>query len=402
MPTSPFIQRVKLENYKSIARCDVQLGPLAILVGPNGSGKSNFLDALRFTYRALTLPLDEVISERGGMREVLRRAGERSNGFAIALDFVLPDESGAGKYGFEITSRNGGGVEVEKEFCEFRPTGHLGAPHRFLVEQNRVTDSNITVRQPRLFNDRLYLFSAGVTDEFWPVYDALTEIKFYKFDADILKKPQSPESGDFLHTPNGHNLPGVLGNIEQNDPATFQRIQQYMSAIVPGFDSVSKLEIPVVNQETIQFTQQFGDRANPQIFTPINMSDGTLRALAVLTALLQGGDSPPPMVELEEIETGLHPAAAAVLWDALMDGCERTQVIVTTQSPDFLDRHDIPTDAILAVEMEAGRTKIGSISESSRRLLQERLATPGDLLRQRRLSPNEPFIYPQLPIRFDP
>jgi AAA15 family ATPase/GTPase len=41
----PMITRVRLRNYRSIAECDVQLGPLTILVGPNGSGKRNFLCA---------------------------------------------------------------------------------------------------------------------------------------------------------------------------------------------------------------------------------------------------------------------------------------------------------------------------------------------------------------------
>jgi predicted ATPase len=49
----PFISRLRLKNYKSIAQCDVRLGPLTILVGPNGSGKSNFLDALEFLCRAV-------------------------------------------------------------------------------------------------------------------------------------------------------------------------------------------------------------------------------------------------------------------------------------------------------------------------------------------------------------
>ena len=186
---------------------------------------------------------------------------------------------------------------------------------------------------------------------------------------------------------------------------TFNRIQRYMQAIVPELDGVSKLDIPIVNREsveTIQFTQQFGDRENPQIFTAVNMSDGTLRALAVLTALLQRGSIPPSVVGIEEPETALHPAAAGVLWDALMDGSEREQVLVTTQSPDLLDRKDVPLGAILAVDMQAGKTEIGPIAESSRGLLQDRLATPGELLRQRRLSPNDPLIYPQLPIRVVP
>jgi predicted ATPase len=61
----PFITRVRLRNYKSIASCDVRLGPLTILVGPNGSGKSNFLDALAFLARALETTPGEAINERG-------------------------------------------------------------------------------------------------------------------------------------------------------------------------------------------------------------------------------------------------------------------------------------------------------------------------------------------------
>ncbi len=48
-----FATRVVLENYKSIAACDVSLAPLTFLVGPNGSGKSNFLDALQFIADAM-------------------------------------------------------------------------------------------------------------------------------------------------------------------------------------------------------------------------------------------------------------------------------------------------------------------------------------------------------------
>src|SRR3954464_9915152 len=44
----PFLRRVRIQGYKSIAFCDVALEPLTILVGRNASGKSNFLDALEF------------------------------------------------------------------------------------------------------------------------------------------------------------------------------------------------------------------------------------------------------------------------------------------------------------------------------------------------------------------
>src|SRR5688500_6467134 len=86
---STFISRVVLKNYKSIAACDVRLGPLTFLVGPNGSGKSNFLDALRFVADALSTFLDHAIRERGGINEVRRRSSGHPTHFGIRLEFRL-------------------------------------------------------------------------------------------------------------------------------------------------------------------------------------------------------------------------------------------------------------------------------------------------------------------------
>jgi predicted ATPase len=82
----PFISRVRLKNYKSIAECDVRLGPLTILVGPNGSGKSNFLDALAFLSRAVATTPAEAIDSRGGLNEILRRVPEQAESFSIAIE----------------------------------------------------------------------------------------------------------------------------------------------------------------------------------------------------------------------------------------------------------------------------------------------------------------------------
>lgn len=84
------MRRVTIRNYKSIAACQVQLGPLMFLVGPNGSGKSNFLDALRFAADALRSSLDHALRERGTIKEVRRRSGGHPNHFALRFDFVLP------------------------------------------------------------------------------------------------------------------------------------------------------------------------------------------------------------------------------------------------------------------------------------------------------------------------
>ncbi|MFZ4849374.1 MAG: AAA family ATPase [Caldilinea sp.] len=75
--SQPFIRKVTIRNYKSIAACQVELQNLMFLVGRNGAGKSNFLDALRFVADALRTSLDHALRDRGTIKEVRRRSDSR-------------------------------------------------------------------------------------------------------------------------------------------------------------------------------------------------------------------------------------------------------------------------------------------------------------------------------------
>jgi predicted ATPase len=88
----PFISRVRLKNYKSIAFCDVRLDPLTILVGPNGSGKSNFLDSLAFPTQALNESLVEAIDERGGLDKIGRAGPDRRGPQVMHEECVIRGE----------------------------------------------------------------------------------------------------------------------------------------------------------------------------------------------------------------------------------------------------------------------------------------------------------------------
>ena len=391
MPKLPFIHRVKLRNFRSIARCDVELGPLAILVGPNGSGKSNFLDALALTRQALTNTLGNALRLRGGISEVRRRSRGHPANFEITLYFRLPSGEQQGWYSFEVASLRGGGFAIRKESCEVSTPCATEEPTGFLVKEGVIEKNSLNVPLPRPTSDRLFLVSASNVAEFRPVYDALIGMSFYKFDPYVMRQPHPPDSGEVLNV-DGHNLASVLANMARNNAPTFERIQRYLSKVTPGIESVERVAIG--DLETLQFRQQVADQKSPWRFRSINMSDGTLRALAVLTAVLQGDGQFPSLVGMEDPEMALHPAAAGILWDALTDGQDRAQVVVATHSADLLDRKDIPIDAILATDNETGTTQIGPVTESSRQLLQERLATAGELLRQSRLTPTELDVKP--------
>src|SRR5262245_30447459 len=69
----PFLRRVRIRGYKSIAFCDVQLAPLTVLVGRNASGKSNFLDALAFLRDVMDTNVPVAVKRRGGWSSVACR-----------------------------------------------------------------------------------------------------------------------------------------------------------------------------------------------------------------------------------------------------------------------------------------------------------------------------------------
>src|SRR5881396_499535 len=99
----PFLRRVRIRDYKSIAFCDVQLYPLTVLVGRNGAGKSNFLDALAFLRDAVQFNLPEAIKLRNGM-QAIRCRSVPSEVIAIEIEVgcTLPPGEFVARYGFAI------------------------------------------------------------------------------------------------------------------------------------------------------------------------------------------------------------------------------------------------------------------------------------------------------------
>jgi len=374
-----FITRVRLRNYRSIAGCDVELEPLTILVGPNGSGKSNFLDALRLTAESLRGSLDHALRERSGVAEVLRKSHGHPNHFGVRLDFQL--DGSPGYFVFEVAARTGGAYEIRHEACAW-------AGAHYEVESGVVRRPPGPVSPPAS-QDRLYLVNAAGLPEFRPVFDALSTMGFYNISPAKIRALQAPDQGDLLDR-EGTNLASVLDRLGKASPVIKQRIEEYLARVVPGilgFDAAR-----VGHMETIQFRQRVVGSKQPWQFPAINMSDGTLRALAVLTALFQFGEperTTARLIGIEEPETALHPAAAGLLLDCLREGARERQVVITTHSPDLLDNDVITADQLLAVSAVDGKTTIGRVDAASRQALRDSLYRAGELLRLGQLEPDE-------------
>ena len=378
------ITRVGLRNYKSIAACDVELPPLTCLVGPNGSGKSNFLDALRFVAQALRYSPEHALRERGGINEVRRRSRGHPNHFTIRVGFHVPHA--AGWYAFEIGARPKGRYFIRREQCVVQAAD----PERsgfFRIEDGRHRGSSIPHPAPTGGSDRLYLLPASGYEAFRPVYDTLAGMGFYNLNPAQIRELQSPDPGDLLDR-DGGNIASVLDRLKSQSPSDMGRIGDYLSRVVPGTYGVEPRTIGP--KLTLEFRQRVRGDPNPWRFLANNVSDGTLRVVGVLAALFQrpGASRSARLVGIEEPETALHPAAAGVLADILLEASRHVQVIVTSHSADLLDRNTIPLESILAVVSEDGESKVSRLDEAGRTTLRDGLFTVGELLRMNHLAPD--------------
>lgn len=389
MPDPTFITRVVLENYKSIARCDVRLGPLTFLVGVNGSGKSNFLDSLRFVADSLRGSLDHAVRDRGGINEVrLRSKAGRPTHFGVRLELTLKTGQ-RGFYAFRIGALREGRYEVQKEECWISAPEAFAPPAHYSVRDGELTSASVKVA-PAAVADRLYLVNASGLPEFRPVYEALSYMGFYNLNPDRIRDLQQSDPSELLSR-DGSNLASVLGQLASHAPAAKTRIEEYLAKVVPGVRRVDAKTIGP--KETLEFRQQVAEAKHPWRFLAVNMSDGTLRALGILVALFQstnGQRQKVPLVGIEEPEVALHPAAAGVLLDALREASRSTQVLVTSHSPELLDDEKIASESILAVLADQGLTRIGPLDEVGSSALRDRLYTPGELLRLNQLTPAPP------------
>lgn len=379
VPSLPsYIKQVSLRYYKSIGSCSVDLNDLTILVGKNGSGKSNFLDSISFVSDALSSTLDFAIRQRGGLGSVRKRSGGHPTNFTISLRLALPSGR-TGVYAFQIGTDKTGRQKVRRELLSIY--GDQSDPIEFEYQNGRLINNIVKTALPdEISDDRLALQLASTFPDTREVFDVIASSYFYNIYPEDFRLPQPHDSGEYLLR-TGKNIASVLRNIQDNHPENFVRICEYLSKIVTEIHKIEHRSLGP--SETIEFFQSVAGQANPWRFFAAQMSDGTLRSLGILIALFQ---TPPSdrsglILGIEEPEATIHPAACAILTDAIIEASRKKQILITTHSPELIDHPDIDVDNIRIVQSDAGDTTIRMADEASRSVVKDELMTPGELLR---------------------
>ncbi len=376
-----FIQRLGLHGLLSFCpdAKPFDLQPLNILIGPNGAGKTNIIEALELL-RAAPTNLNDVFRTGGGIENWVWKGSDRQGNpisssamrvelgrpmfidhslsysleFNVILGLLYVDDEklvgtnagqGAGETVSYYRLNNGEPVITTTE-----PGGLPGG--LFGNAFGRRTEHKLDARTLSRDQSILSQFKdpARYPELSWVgrEFARITTFRKWTFGArsDLRDPQRADEPIDYL-LPDARNLALVLNEIQRLDDRTFNSA---LKRFLPRYERTSTK----VYGGTVQlFLHEKGLR-NPIPSTRI--SDGTLRFLAILAALL--APSPPPLLCIEEPELGLHPDAVALLADLLEDASKRMQLIVTTHSEALLSASNNHTESVLVCENNGEGTTV--------------------------------------------
>lgn len=374
------VTRLRLGDFRSIRSCDVPLGDVAVLVGPNGAGKSNFFDALQLVADALNDSLPDAIRDRLGGSAVVR---DGAAAFSIDIEFRLGEREG--RYAFDLSVTRDPEYEVDRESLRFADDGVGFRRSKGIdVAVDGLWTSLRGVGRLTL-NDLLLRSASTAIGEFAEVVSGLAGFQILNPVPNVFLRPQPRDLGDRLEN-DAANLASVWENLTRQFPERAARVLDYLRLIVPGVENVTTVAGLGERYVGLQFQVRDGD-GPPVEHDAASMSYGTLRALAVLVGIFGPYRDLVSPIAIEEPESGLHPAAASVLLDALHDAAEHRQVLVSTHSPDILDNPALDPDGLIVVRKVGTVSLFGPMDAGARTVVREGSFTVGDLLRSDQVWP---------------
>jgi predicted ATPase len=372
------ITRIFVEHYKSIDRLDLRLGRLSVLVGPNAAGKSNFIDALRMVRDAATVGLDRAVAERHGIDSI--RQWSPSRPYVIQLRTEVETRFGKGYLSFGLTSLRGGHVVKREEgmWCmRDAPEAHRWTYTR--DDHGRVHLASPDGKTTKLEVEQaeeLFLTQIDAKN-FRMLAAALSSFEAYSIFPNVLRTPQKSSSDRRLSS-NGDNFTSIfkmLGNSKRQHYAKARlEILSALRRVMPNLEtvriqSIGGLMVPVFRVRE--------DNGRVHDFNVAQVSDGSLRVLGLLTALYQ--PHRPETLAMEEPEQNINPGIFAVLAEGIQEISSTGQILVTTHSPEFLDKFDDP-NVVKAVVLDKGVTHVGPVHPDQIAAVRARLFSLGELM----------------------
>jgi predicted ATPase len=332
------IEYLRVENYRALKDVELKdLTPLTVLLGPNGSGKSTLFDVFSFLSECFQYGLRHAWDRRGGARQLRTRG---SNGpIVIELKYRERKDLPLITYHLAIDEGAKGPIVVD-EWLHWR-RGQRGRPFRFLeyqegkgraVSGEMPDEADQRVEIPLRSPDLIAVNTLGQFADH-PRVAALREFitDWYISYLSIDDARTQPEAGPQSRlSKSGDNLANVVQYLKEQHPWRLESIFDVLRRRIPRLEAVQADPMP-----DGRLLLQIKDAPFKQPVFARFASDGTLKMLAYLTVLYD--PDPPQFVGIEEPENFLHPRLLPELAEECRAASARTQLLVTTHSPFFLN-----------------------------------------------------------------
>lgn len=332
---------IAIEGYKSFASSRVDFGDITVLLGANGSGKSNLVSFFRMLGFVSTNSLQLYIGREGGSESLLRYGARTTPQMRAEVEFGGADGA------------------LEKTTTTYHMRLMDAAPDTMLFAEERVEYHRAGYAQP----ERLLLGSGHGESRLQEKRDEgsktcdmvlwlLSLCRGYQFhDTSFranIRKSAYIEDNRYLRDDAG-NLAAFLHGLERTDLECYRRIEETIRLAFPafgGFDWGPRTTDPN------KILLNWHERGHEYLLGPHQISDGTLRFMALATLFLQ--PRLPNVIVLDEPELGLHPSAIVVLAALAKSAATRVQVILATQSTRLVDEFKPSQIAVLEADAKSG------------------------------------------------
>lgn len=374
----PRFVRLEMTNFLSFKSASLDFSDFIALIGPNASGKSNAVNAIKLLHEIAVYGLPVALNRRGGFDQLRHRSAGRPYDPALRLIFHL-NESEESFYELRLGAVRGGRYRVKREGAQVRLGGHLfslDSDGSKVTWYDDLGDSTQEAEQTRTYSvapGQSALSTGGLAS--FLVSTALRKIQTVEVNPAKVGDLQEPSSTQEFE-PDGSNVVSVFENL---DSAHRRDLVEELAAIVPGIASIEPTRL--ADRQTLRFKQR--TQSGIREFYAKQMSDGTLRALAILVAVMQ--QTAPGLLVIEEPEVAIHLGALRTLVDILQSQPNGAQILITTHSADIVDA--LPVDSLRVVWTQDDASHIAPVSEHSKEPVRRGLITPGELLRADALDP---------------
>jgi predicted ATPase len=396
----PRIEYLKVMNFRALREVELkELTPLTVLLGPNGSGKSTIFDVFAFLAECFEVGLRRAWDKRGRAKEIKTRGCDGP--VLIEIKYREHADSPLITYHLEVDEKNNAPVVVE-EWLQWR-RGSRGKPFRFLnyhggagsaVSGQQPDDEERRVETPLKSPDLLAVNALGQFAEH-PRVAALREFitGWYVSYLSADSARGQPETGPHERlTKSGDNLANVVQYLAEQHPEALEEIFEVLRRRIPRVERVLAETMP-----DGRLLLQIKDAPFSHPVLARFASDKTLKMLAYLILLYD--PSPPPFIGIEEPENYLHPRLLPELAEECRAAVSRTQLLVTTHSPFFLNALRAKEVRILWRDEQGYTQASRAVDQTGVREFMQQGALLGHLWMEGQLGVGDPLVKQGAPTR---